>query len=249
MNYLTNVFSAGIQGLTEYLPISSSGHLALIRLLTTSYEEPLVYDIFLHAGSLLAIIIFFRKIIIKSGLKLLPQLTSSVLPAAVVGVVIYQYFQSIFESAQFLGFSFIITSLFMFIFSSLPSGKTPLEKVNLKQALVTGLFQAVAIIPGISRSGSTLLGNKVARLDDNAVFTFAFLMSIPAISGAIVLVIKDSPTLTPEYLTSGVIGLVISFFVSLVSIAILRFLLKSKKLEVFAWYTLVIGSACLGLFL
>jgi undecaprenyl-diphosphatase len=249
MSLLSIALLSFIQGLTEFLPVSSSGHLLLSRLLLIPYEQPLTTDVFLHAGSLLAIIWFFRNTIRKNFVGLLPVLIIGTIPAAIAGVFIYDRFQFIFETPQFLGISFLITSFYLFIFSYLPKGKTSLTSINLRQALTIGIFQAVALLPGVSRSGSTIFAGKLAGLKQEAILNFAFLLGIPAIFGAIFMVIKDINIVETGQIKLDLFGLIISFFASLLALKILEYFLRSKNLTVFSIYTLILGSFCLGLFI
>jgi len=243
------VITSFIQGLTEFLPISSSGHLLLYRLIFTPYEQPLTFDVFLHFGSLLAIIWFFRNVIRGDSIRLLPALIIGTLPAVFAGLFIYDHFQSIFETPQFLGISFLITSLFLFIFNFLPQGKTVLLRIKPFQALIIGLFQAIALLPGVSRSGSTIFAGKLSGLKSIVAFQFAFLLAIPAIIGAISLVLKEQQTLDIYSLQTGITGLIFSFLSSLIALRLLKFFLESKNLKIFFWYTLILGSFCLGIFI
>lgn len=249
MSYSNAVFFALIQGLTEFLPVSSSGHLSLLRLITIPYEQPLIFDIFLHAGSLLAILWFFRRVIAKYLIGLTPQLIITTIPAGIIGVFVYQRYQHLFESASFLGFAFLFTALLLFSFNHLPQRQTRLRHISIFQAFIVGVFQAVAILPGISRSGSTVFAGKLIGLAQKTAFIYAFLCAIPAILGSMVLVLKDSPSITPEYLRTSALGFIVSFSSSLLALNLLTIILKKRKLNYFAWYLLVLGSVALGLFI
>jgi undecaprenyl-diphosphatase len=249
MSLISIILISIVQGLTEFLPVSSSGHLLLGRLLFIPYEQPITFDVFLHAGSLLAIIYFFRPSLCQNLTRLIPALIIGTIPAVIAGLYIYYRFQYIFETPQFLGISFLITSFYLFLFSYLPNGKTALLKINPKQSLIIGLFQAVALLPGVSRSGSTIFAGKFSGLNQDATFNFAFLLAIPAIIGAITLVIKDIPSYQPALIKTDLLGLAISFIASLIALRLLKYFLKSKSLTIFSLYTLLLGSFCLGLFL
>lgn len=237
-----------IQGLTEFLPVSSSGHLLLFRLLFSPYSQPVTLDVFLHAGSLLAIIWYFRRYLRQYFVKLIPVLIIGTIPVVVIGLFIYSHFQSVFETPQFLGLSFLFTSFCLFLFPYLPKGKTSLEKISFKQSLLIGIFQAVAIIPAISRSGSTIFAGKLSGLKTQASFNFAFILAIPAIFGAIILVLKDLSNYQPQSMGIDITGLFFSFFSSLIALRLLNYFLKNKNLKIFSLYTFLLGLLCLSLF-
>jgi len=243
------VIAAITQGLTEFLPISSSGHLLLLRSLGFNYSQPIIVDIFLHLGSLLAILWFFRNLTLNSLKQLARPLIISFIPAGLFGLLIYYRFESLFEAPSLLGLSFLITSIFIFLFSAIPFGKTRLTKVSTTQALFAGVFQALAIIPAISRSGATLLGVKLAKLDSPAGFSFTFLMAIPAITASVFLALSDLPSIQMVSLPLSLVGTFISFVTSLFALKFLRLLIKKQSLLPFAWYTLILSAITFGLFL
>jgi len=238
-----------LQGLTEFLPISSSGHLLLSRSLFVPYASVVTLDVFFHFGSLLAIIYFFRSQLGFKNLKaLIKPFVITTIPVALAGLLVDHYSLSIFDSPRFLGLAFLITTLMLFSWPFVGSGKTKINKINSKQALVVGLFQAFAIFPGVSRSASTLVGSKLAGLKEQDSFQYAFLIAIPALLGAVVLVLKDGFVLTPELRTFGLIGSFSSFFVSLLALKILKILISSHKPHHFAWYTLTLSAVSFALF-
>jgi len=250
MTSTTSAIYFGIlQGLTEFLPVSSSGHLLLLRSLLTPYDQPLLLDIILHLGSLSAILFYFRKTIKDSFKDLLKPLTISVIPAIFVGLFIYQKAQHFFTSPQYLGFAFLLTSLFLFIFPHLSQGNTKLSKITPLKALVIGLFQALAIIPGISRSGATIFAGKLNKLESKVIFQFAFLMALPAILGSLTLALKDGfPSFATTSINFAVSGLIASFLTSLLALRLLNLLFQKKNLQIFAWYTLILSAISFGLF-
>lgn len=243
-------FSFGIiQGLTEFLPISSSGHLLLFRSLFVSYRQPLVTDIILHLGSLFAILFFFKDTIKKNFRSLIKPLIISVLPAALIGFFMYQQVDTLFSTPVYLGLAFLITTFYLVIFPYLKWGNTSIKKVTSRQAVITGLFQALAIVPGISRSASTIFSSKLSGLDRETSFEFAFLMALPAISGSLLLSIKEVNLSTLSFNWSEVsAAFIASFFTSLLALTLLKIIIQSKKLQTFAWYTAILTGVSLALF-
>lgn len=200
-----------VQGITEFLPISSDGHLVLIRTLLDLQETPLTFDIFLHAGTLLVMIVYFRKQLLALKLADWFVLGVATIPAAIFGVAIRDSLSALQQSAVVVSVSFLITALFVWLADALwrkaEDRETPFSLVNNVletlyswkqkwnqpdrvivspwQALSVGIFQALAILPGLSRSGSTLLGSAVVGLRREDAFPFAFMVGVPAIFGAI----------------------------------------------------------------
>ena len=250
MSLVSAIYFGLLQGLTEFLPVSSSGHLLLFRSLFAPYNSPLLLDIVLHAGSLLAIVWFFKNIIFnkKEIGKLIIPLFIGTIPAVLVGLVVYQRFQGIFSSPQLLGFSFLTTSIFLSLFSVIPWGRVTLTKVPSLNVFIVGLFQALAIIPGISRSGSTIFAGRLQKFNQKTTFAFAFLLAVPAILGSLVLSLKDGLTLGTVNPWPVVVGFVASFVSSLFALKLLQILLRKKSLNLFAVYTFLLACFCFGVF-
>lgn len=238
-----------LQGITEFLPVSSSGHLLFFRQIFTSYNQPLITDIILHTGSLAAIVIFFKDTLKKNFSKLLKPLIISVVPAGLVGFLFLDQIEALFSSPKFLFLSFSATTLILLLFNQLNWKKTKIRKISSKQAFGVGLFQAFALVPGISRSASTIFASRLLGLDSTASFSFAFLMAIPAILGSIVLSLAKldvaSISIQPSILLTVFFS---SFISSLLALSILQQILKNKKLTNFAFYTAAIAGISLALF-
>jgi len=251
MSLVSAIYFGLLQGLTEFLPVSSSGHLLLFRSLFAPYDSPLLLDIVLHTGSLLAILWFFKSIIFnkKEIKKLIIPLLIGTIPAVIVGLLVYQRFQGIFSSPQLLGFSFLTTSIFLAIFSIIPWGKLSLTKIPSFNAFIVGLFQALAIIPGISRSGSTIFACRLQKFNQKTTFAFAFLLAIPAILGSLVLSLKDGLTLGVVNPWPVLVGFLVSFVSSLFALKLLQILLRKKSLMLFSVYTFLLACFCFGVFL
>jgi undecaprenyl-diphosphatase len=243
-------FFAFIQGITEFLPVSSSGHLLLFRSLFIPYSQPLVIDIILHVGSLAAIIYFFKDTLRKYFSKLLLPSLISLIPASLVGIFLLDQIEAFFNSPKFLFLSFSITTLVLLLFRQLKWKKTGIDEISPKKALGIGLFQALAIIPGLSRSASTIFAGKLMGLSPNATFPFAFIMAIPAILGSMALsLIKLSiSSINNISLTSLLAPLATSFIFSLLALKILQKIMIKKRLSGFAFYTTILAAISLALF-
>ncbi|HIE05987.1 MAG TPA: undecaprenyl-diphosphate phosphatase [bacterium (Candidatus Stahlbacteria)] len=241
------IFEGLLQGLTEFLPISSSGHLALIQLI--SQQGSIESTVLLHLGTLLAVIIFFRNDIIRilrglmrgladSETKLFLFIIIGTIPAVVGGLVLRRTVDLIFHSS-------ITTFALLAINGTFLLGTKFVQRrdreVNLTSALIIGIYQAIAILPGISRSGATIAIGIYLGINPISAFRFSFLLSIPAILGAGVLEMSG----TSASIATGWIGFLISFLSGLVALFILRHLVVQRLFYIFGVYCIIIG--CVGL--
>lgn len=250
MSFGQIVFLGILQGLTEFLPISSSGHLVLTQKAMGLKEAPLAWDVFLHLGTLLAVLIFLRKAIWqltlgvfqKSGVverKTLVALLIATLPAAGLGFLFKNQIFNFFSSEKMVGVGFLITSFLLLSTKWSRPGKVIIDQLSLKQTLLIGLAQALALMPGISRSGATIVLGLWVGLTPHKAFTFSFLLSIPAILGANLLEIKDLSSL-PSF-NLALIGSLVAAIFGFLALKILKKVLLSEKLYLLAFYTLTLA--------
>ena len=240
-----------VQGLTEWLPVSSSGHLVLFEKLL-NYPGTLMFDVALHFGTLMAVFVYFGGDIVdiarefisgkwksENG-KLAWMLIIGSIPAAVIGFAFKKYFEIAFTSLVIVAFGFAITGVVLLIASLDFKGKRNIGNFGFKNAFLVGCAQAIAIFPGISRSGSTISSGLVLGLKERDAIKFSFLLSIPAIFGAAILEIGNNPL--PKELIWATL---MSFAVGLVTIhLLLNYVLTSKKnLRWFAIYVLALAIA------
>ncbi len=233
-----------VQGLTEFLPVSSSGHLVLLQRIFGIDEPGILLDTLLHVGTLAAILVVFWKDIwamIKKPLsKPVYLLVVATIPAVVATLLLGDFFETAF-TGKFLGIGFLLTSLVLFI-----SGKRQGERKELGylDALVMGLFQACAILPGLSRSGSTISGGLFRGIDREQAAKFSFLMSIPAILGSVVLQLKDvfAGQAASLPVVPVLVGTIAAALSSLFAIKFMLYLVKKANLAGFAVYTLLLGA-------
>jgi len=271
MSIIEAVILGIIQGLTEFLPVSSSGHLALSQKIIKIEEPSLFFDTMLHAGTLTAVFAVLWKdiweILKRPFQKLTLYLIIATIPAVITALVFKDSIENIFISARFLGWCFLITTVLLItaevISRRASPGKSPTVKkpedlktaqsMNWLDALIIGVFQALAIPPGVSRSGATISGALLRGLDRDFAARFSFLMSIPAILGALVLQVKEladtsklaeipqSAVSAPAVIAGTLTAAAVGFFA-------VRFMLKiirEKSLYGFAVYTGVLGALVL----
>jgi undecaprenyl-diphosphatase len=202
MNIIHAVLLGIIQGLTEFLPVSSSGHLVLFQKLFGISEPALLFDTMLHVGTLAAVVAVLWKeiwaILRKLNQPLTAYLIIATIPTVIAALIFRKPLERAFETGHFLGFAFLLTSALLIgaellAKKSATIGKTTKNAatMNWLDALVIGIMQAIAIIPGVSRSGATLSGALSRGLDRDFAARFSFLLSIPAILGAMVFQLKD----------------------------------------------------------
>ena len=237
-----------VQGITEFLPVSSSGHLVLLQKIFGISEPALAFDTALHGGTLAAVIIVLRKEIWNILRRIFQPLTLYIIiatiPAVAAALLFKDTIEAAFASASLLGFCFLVTSALLFAAEKISRVDAPAPgRMNAKNALVIGLFQAVALIPGISRSGATISGALFRRLDRNFAATFSFLLSIPAILGALLLQIKALAG--GEAGSTGLVplaaGTLCAFLVAIFSIKLALKIVREHSLAGFSVYTGVLG--------
>ena len=251
MTWWQAIFLSIIQGLTEFLPISSSGHLAIFQKIF-NLGTPVIFDIFVHVGTLLAIIFFFRKelgkilkgllIKEKAAWRIFWLLLVGSLPALLVGLFLEQYLELIFSSLKLIAFSFFFTGMLLISTKFLKAKrKKNLFSIKWLDALVLGFFQAVAILPGVSRSGSTIVSGLWRNFKRETAFQYSFFLAIPAILGALVLQMPDLKNQTSLFLSQSVLGLLVAFGVGLFSLKILKKILLNFQFWFFGFYCFLVG--------
>lgn len=230
-----------IQGITEWFPISSSGHLALAQYYFGF--QNVSYDVFLHFAGIFAVLFVFKREILnifsfnKESIAFVKLLIIALIPAGIVGFLLSDWIEWFFSDMRFLGVFFILSGIIIY------STKYSIEKkseINNLDALFIGLIQAIAVLPGISRSGSTISAGLYRGLSKRVAIRFSFLMSIPLIIGASILKAKEL-AVSDIGLNILVISFIITFFVSILSINLLIRIIGSDKFYLFGVYNLVLG--------
>lgn len=244
-----------IQGLTEFLPVSSSGHLLLAQNLfgMKNLKDYVAFDIICHLGTLLAIIlVYFKQIkaVILVEREVLIKLSIAIIPLFPL-VFLLKPIKNLFNEPQYLGFFFLLTALILYLGIRLGQNKNEkdLSKHPFRDALTIGIFQAGAILPGVSRSGSTITAARLLGWDYQQAITFSFLLAIPTVLGGVVIELaqillkKSSITTVNISITQYAIGFITSFFFGWASLLFLQKLATKHKFMYFVWYCLFIGVA------
>lgn len=256
MSIIEAIILGLVQGLTEFIPVSSSGHLVLLHEALGVTDGGLTFDVALHFGTLLALLVYFYKdlIALADGAirrnehgRLAWLLAAATVPAVIAGVLLEGAAESAFRSSRLVAVNLILVALLMLgaeAFARKYKHKSQLEKVNIKQSLAIGAAQAAAIVPGVSRSGATITAGLFMGLGRVAATRFSFLLGIPIMIGAIAKVLLSDGTMAQ---VSGELGLFATgILTALVSgLFAIRFLLKylaNHTLAVFAYYRIGLGA-------
>ncbi|MBQ8827947.1 MAG: undecaprenyl-diphosphate phosphatase [Clostridia bacterium] len=245
MKYLQALLLGIVQGLTEFLPVSSSGHLILFKHLFGFDIDVfgLSFDIALHTATLVAVFIVFRKeiyeLIKKPFQKYVYLIVIATIPAVIVGLLFDDAIEDLSASGGFLGIAFIITAIVLFVAEKVGKRKKEDADIKYADAGVIGIAQGIAIMPGISRSGSTLAAGLIMGLKKETAMAFSFIMSIPVILGSAVLGVKDVIE-QPENLDILVV-LVGMLAAGLSGYAAIKFMLDFFKKRSLLWFSAYVG--------
>ena len=256
---LTALFLGILQGLTEFLPVSSSGHLVLAQALLPNLSQPgVVFEVTLHIGTLVAVCLYFWKDLwamimalfsprdekIVNDRWLLWLVIVGTIPTGIIGVLFRKQFESMFTDLHGAGIWFVITGIILFITDRVTTKGRQLTEMNMLDAIVIGIAQGVSIIPALSRSGSTIAAGILLGLDRTLLVRYSFLLSIPAVAGAFILeIVSHRHELLQGFdpIAYG-LGTVAAGIVGYWSIAVLLNLTRSRRLSIFAYYCFIVGA-------
>jgi undecaprenyl-diphosphatase len=263
MTFIQAIILGIIQGLSEFIPISSSAHLVITQSLfgwKIPEQQAFIFDVLVHLGTLVAVVLYFRlelwqivKAVISGIVRknLFDEEMSrlgwiillATVPAVIFGVLFQSQVEQAFSSPLFAGIFLLVTAVLLFLAEMIGNRSKKLVEVTWRDGLIIGLFQAIALFPGISRSGSAITGGMIRNLDRTSSARFSFLLSIPAIVGAVVLASVDLvrspnfslqiPTIIGGFIVSGIVG----YF----SIRWLLAYLTRRPLYIFSAYCLVVS--------
>lgn len=257
MTIIQSIVLGVLQGVGEFLPISSSAHLILVPFLLGWEESSIAFDIALHFGTLLAVLViyfgewwrlfvgaiknFSNKKKCHEG-KMFWYLVVATIPAALVGFILDDIIESYFRGQIWL-IALFLALMGVFIYAGdrwasrhYKKKEVSFDKITLKQAFLVGCSQAFAVFPGFSRSGTTILAGRLMGLSKEAITKFTFLLSVPIIAGAAVLKVGDL-----EFTTEVLIGIITSFIVGVISIKFLLSYIKKHDFSVFVFYRVVMA--------
>lgn len=245
-----------IQGLTEFLPVSSSGHLAITQHFLPGFKQPgLLFDVLLHFGTMLAVAIYFRRELVRLALawfrpgaeaqtdrRILTLLLLASLPTAVIGLSFKDFFEQSFDNLPLIAAMLVVTGTLLFLSERFRKPGRTEEALTFSDALVVGIVQGLAIIPGISRSGSTIAALLLKGVDGETAARFSFLLALPAVAGATLLQLRHLEQLPGTEALPYLAGTVTAFVVGLAAIHMLMLVVKRKRLTFFAVYCWLAGG-------
>ncbi len=264
MNYITCLILGLIQGLTEPLPISSSGHIFLFKNLfnTNIFDNSFSFEIISNFGSFLAILFIFRKDIInliqsffkfifkkdtrkkyKNDFMYIIKLVISTIPVGITGIIFNDYLESNFNSLKILALTFLFTALMLYIVRNIKGSKDDAD-LTFKDAIIIGLFEAITILPGISRSGTVLVACLLCKLKRDTALKYTFMLYFPVSLGTMLLKVPDLINTPTSLLLPYLSGFIIALVVTYLSYRWLSNIVKNGKLWKFSIYCL-----CLAFFI
>ncbi len=250
------MFLGAVQGLTEFLPVSSSGHLAIAQHYLPGFSQPgIMFDVMLHVGTLVAVTFYFKKEIgallwspfssaPESALyrRLLVLLIAGSIPTAIIGLSFKDFFEGLFENLTVVSLMLLVTGVLLFV-SERFRRKGRLEgELTLSDALIVGTVQGFAIVPGISRSGSTIATLLLKGVDGETAARFSFLLSLPAICGAALLSLRDLEHISTQQFSFYLAGAGVAFVTGMLSIHFLMGVIRNRRLFAFALYCWIAGA-------
>lgn len=285
MSFVEAIIMGVIQGLTEFLPVSSSGHLAITRNILGLELDSILFEVLLHMGTLVAIVAVYYKdvleliaggfsiigkciryIYIKGSNMILHEnrkvppiinhehqkfvmlIIVASIPTAIIGLLLENTITKAFNILLIPGICLLITGGLLYTTNKIPSGSKKEGKTTYKDAALVGVFQGLAGLPGISRSGSTIVAGLLRGFNKEFAVKFSFLMSLPAVIGAMLLQLKDMTLRTiPSVISAPYLaGTAISALVGYICIKFLIRLIKQNKLHYFAYYCFAVGLIVIG---
>jgi len=256
-----------VEGLTEYLPVSSTGHLILAtELLGFQADKWALFNVAIQPGAILAIVVLywrtFRDVLVglfqrdKTALRFIRNLLIAFLPAVILGVALGEIIDALLENAIVVGWALIIGGIAIIVIERLvkvapaPEVERPEQMVagvSLHQSIMIGLVQCLAIIPGVSRSGATIMGAVALGIDRKTAADFSFFLAVPTLAGATVLQLaKHHDQIAPGMIGNILIGAFVSFVVAVVVVKLFVAFVQRHGFTPFGWYRIIAGAAALA---
>ena len=244
MNILHAIILGIIEGLTEFLPISSTAHLIIANKLLGLTENDFLksFDIYIQLGAILAVIVLYAKKLLISR-KLFMRVVWAFVPTAIIGLVAYPFVKNYLLGNLFItALALIIGGIVMILFEVFFKARVENENISYQQSIGVGFFQALAVIPGVSRSAATIIGGQALGLSKKTIVEFSFLLAIPTMAAASGLdIIKSNASFSAHEWQLLATGFIAAFLTALIAIrAFLRYIEKHSFAS-FGWYRIIIG--------
>ncbi|MEW5758430.1 MAG: undecaprenyl-diphosphate phosphatase [Candidatus Omnitrophota bacterium] len=248
--FFSNIILGIIQGITEFLPISSSGHLLILQEIFKT-DNRLIVDILLHIATILAVIIYFYKDLVcliegvfkkdRESLRSLFFILITTFITGIIAIIAKDFFDSLFNSAHLISLSFLFTGTILVMTKKFMTGNQNINSINLNYAFILGVTQAIAITPGISRSGITIATLLFMSFKKEEAFRISFLVSIPAVIGALILEFKGISSALINNFYPILAGFIAALIFGLLSLRLLSFLIEKSKFYIFGFYCFFIA--------
>ncbi|MBN2809980.1 MAG: undecaprenyl-diphosphatase UppP [Deltaproteobacteria bacterium] len=259
MSLINAILLGVVQGLTEFLPVSSSGHLVIAEHLLPGWQETgIIFEIILHLATLLAVVIFFRRdlaVLLRSlytsgaeaaeQRKVILMLLLGTIPTGIIGIIGKKFFVTLFSRLDIVGAMLLITGMLLWLAESRIPARPAKKSTTAGDAIIIGITQGLAILPGISRSGSTIAAGMLLGIEPRVAARFSFLLSIPAICGATILNLKEINAIPAEQITGYLCGALAALVTGLMALKFLLMIIEERRLKIFAVYCLIVGSSTL----
>lgn len=263
MTFFDAILLGILQGATEFLPVSSSGHLALAQHLLGDFEQSgVLFDVLLHVGSMVAVFLYFwrdltglisslwrRDEMAKQQRFMVWLLIAGSVPTAVIGLLFKDFFIGLFERPAVVCFMLLVTGSLLWLAERLSKKEQSRKEMSFKDAIIVGTVQGCAIIPGISRSGSTIAALLLRGVDGETAARFSFLLALPAVFGAALLSLKDLDSVTASSVLPYIAGTIAALVTGLLCIHLLMGIIRRRRLHWFAFYCWAVGGLGLALLL
>ncbi|MFN0257396.1 undecaprenyl-diphosphate phosphatase [Pedobacter ureilyticus] len=256
MNYLQAIILAIIEGLTEFLPVSSTGHMIIGTALMNMEPTPFVklFTIVIQLGTILSVLVLYFKRFFKS-LNFYYKLVVAAIPASILGLLLNDFIDSLLESPLMVAIMLVVGGvilLFVDKWFNKPSIENS-DEISYKQSFIIGLYQCLALIPGTSRSASTIVGGMTQNLTRKAAAEFSFFLAIPMMLGASAVklykFLKEGHAFSNQEINLLIIGNIVGFIVAIIAIKTFINILTKHGFKAFGWYRIVVGLIILALLL
>lgn len=270
MSFHDGILLGIVQGLTEFLPVSSSGHLVLVQSVIAGFRQPgVLFDVMLHFGTLLAVLFFLRRDIYDMVSALLPVqwrrkwgddctdglirerrnmaffIIVGTVCTGTIGMVFKDHIHGFFDRVEVVAMMLLVTGTLLFLSDRVKDTTRSEKDLNIFDSIIIGVVQAAALMPGLSRSGSTIAVGIFRGLEGETAARFSFLLSIPAVAGATAVELRYVSEIPPGDMTVYLAGTVAALITGLLTLRLLFFIIKKRRLSIFAFYCWVLGISTL----
>lgn len=257
MTIIQSLIMGIVEGLTEFLPISSTAHLIITSelLKIPSSEFLKSFTISIQLGAILSVVILYWKRVWQN-LNIIWKIAAAFIPTSIIGLIFYKIVKNyLMESLLVIAITLIIGGVIIFLFENWYAKKNikkeasdlDLDQISYKQAAILGAVQAIAMIPGVSRSGATIVGGLAQGIERKTIVEFSFLLAIPTMLGATVLDIYKNPNIiSSDTLAVWLTGFIVSFITAIIAVKFLIKYIQKNDFKIFAWYRIILGLIILG---